>query len=411
MIKRYPGGRFSGLLGDRDRRRVDELGFTGPYGALRLRDARAADPDDRRRLGDGADAGAAAPARRRAAASARSASSTARGRDETCSTLDEIARSARGWPTSSSRRSTGRFVHEAVDDLTSRLDAPDVYMCGPPPMVEAAEAMLIDARQSTEQRIFNDKFTTAADATPARGRREPPAPTAQVEPARPAATSPSGSSRGSAPRKRRATLYEDVTIDTQPSVHRHLSARLAGQLRGRPRHLERRLDRAAQHVTGSPSATPASSGSGRSTSAAPRSSSRSRARCASAAEQGLLERLRAGVGRVPARLPADPGVRRARPVVRAGDRRARLPVGLGRHLRLPAGGDEAALGAGDRALRDGPRAASRLRVPDRRRRATAFLADDAWQPTRRYLERLAATADWGEVMIAANLCFEPMVGR
>ncbi len=34
----------------------------------------------------------------------------------------------------------------------------------------------------------------------------------------------------------------------------------------------------------------------------------------------------------------------------------------------------------------------------------------AWQPTRRYLERLAATPDWGEVIVAANICFEPIVG-
>jgi hypothetical protein len=39
----------------------------------------------------------------------------------------------------------------------------------------------------------------------------------------------------------------------------------------------------------------------------------------------------------------------------------------------------------------------------------AFLHDGAWQPARRYLERLAATADWGEVLVAANLCFEPTV--
>ena len=39
-----------------------------------------------------------------------------------------------------------------------------------------------------------------------------------------------------------------------------------------------------------------------------------------------------------------------------------------------------------------------------------FLHGEAWQPARRYLERLAATADWGEVLIAANLCFEPIVG-
>jgi hypothetical protein len=40
----------------------------------------------------------------------------------------------------------------------------------------------------------------------------------------------------------------------------------------------------------------------------------------------------------------------------------------------------------------------------------AFLCDPAWQPTRSYLERLAATPDWGEVIVAANLCFEPVVG-
>ena len=39
----------------------------------------------------------------------------------------------------------------------------------------------------------------------------------------------------------------------------------------------------------------------------------------------------------------------------------------------------------------------------------AFLEDEPWQPTRRLLERLAATADWGEVVIAANLAFEPVV--
>jgi hypothetical protein len=40
----------------------------------------------------------------------------------------------------------------------------------------------------------------------------------------------------------------------------------------------------------------------------------------------------------------------------------------------------------------------------------AFLGDEPWQPTRRYLERLAATRDWGEVIVAANLCFEPVLG-
>ena len=108
-------------------------------------------------------------------------------------------------------------MHEAVDEyLQARRPSPDVYMCGPPPMVEAAEEMLA-ARKIDEQRIFMDKFTTSPRPRPAE-----------------AATPPSSASSGRpgdeserdftwyTPRKRRATLYEDVTIDTQPSVHRHL---------------------------------------------------------------------------------------------------------------------------------------------------------------------------------------------
>ena len=40
----------------------------------------------------------------------------------------------------------------------------------------------------------------------------------------------------------------------------------------------------------------------------------------------------------------------------------------------------------------------------------SFLRDAHWQPARRYLERLRATPDWGERIVAANLCFEPLVG-
>jgi hypothetical protein len=39
-----------------------------------------------------------------------------------------------------------------------------------------------------------------------------------------------------------------------------------------------------------------------------------------------------------------------------------------------------------------------------------FLSAEPWQPTRRFLERLWSTRDWGEVIVAANLCFEPAVG-
>ena len=61
IIKRYPGGKLSGML-DGEIKPGDEIGFTGPYGAFHLRQLPAADPDGRRRLGHGADPRAAARA-------------------------------------------------------------------------------------------------------------------------------------------------------------------------------------------------------------------------------------------------------------------------------------------------------------------------------------------------------------
>jgi propane monooxygenase small subunit len=39
-----------------------------------------------------------------------------------------------------------------------------------------------------------------------------------------------------------------------------------------------------------------------------------------------------------------------------------------------------------------------------------FLQNPAWQPVRRYLERLETIHDWGETVVAANVLFEPLVG-
>lgn len=39
-----------------------------------------------------------------------------------------------------------------------------------------------------------------------------------------------------------------------------------------------------------------------------------------------------------------------------------------------------------------------------------FLHDPTWQPTRAFLEELRVPSDWMEVLIASNLCFEPLVG-
>ena len=40
----------------------------------------------------------------------------------------------------------------------------------------------------------------------------------------------------------------------------------------------------------------------------------------------------------------------------------------------------------------------------------SFLEESAWQPTRRYLERLEAVHDWVEIIVATNVVFEPLVG-
>jgi hypothetical protein len=40
----------------------------------------------------------------------------------------------------------------------------------------------------------------------------------------------------------------------------------------------------------------------------------------------------------------------------------------------------------------------------------AFLSGEVWQPTRQYLEQLRAISDWGEMIVAVNLIFEPLVG-
>jgi hypothetical protein len=40
----------------------------------------------------------------------------------------------------------------------------------------------------------------------------------------------------------------------------------------------------------------------------------------------------------------------------------------------------------------------------------SFLEDAPWQAARAYVEKICATPDWGERIVAANLCFEPVVG-
>jgi propane monooxygenase reductase subunit len=57
------------------------------------------------------------------------------------------------------------FVHEEVDRYlaTGEMQNPQAYMCGPPPMIDAASEML-EAHGVEDGDIFHDKFTTSADA-------------------------------------------------------------------------------------------------------------------------------------------------------------------------------------------------------------------------------------------------------
>jgi propane monooxygenase reductase subunit len=51
------------------------------------------------------------------------------------------------------------LITDVVERSEDGFDAVDAYVCGPPPMVEAAQALLI-AKGVPESRIYYDKFTT-----------------------------------------------------------------------------------------------------------------------------------------------------------------------------------------------------------------------------------------------------------
>ena len=53
------------------------------------------------------------------------------------------------------------LITDVVARSESDLSGMDAYLCGPPPMVDAALAML-DAEGVPEDRVFYDKFTTTA---------------------------------------------------------------------------------------------------------------------------------------------------------------------------------------------------------------------------------------------------------
>src|SRR5919201_7037430 len=210
------------------------------------------------------------------------------------------------------------------------------------------------------------------------------------------------------PRKRRATLYEDVTIDTQPSIHRHMKGRPW------PMHFEDGRGLWWEHST------------------ALRSVDWYEFR-----DPGQLwERTYYQTGTAYEQL-IEGAVRTARRERAFDDFTPEWVDFLRRYLQVPAfieHGIWLALATASRdTLSDTVTHCVALEAAMKQRQAQAyllygmdleesfgefsvdaarerFLHDEPWQPARRYVERLRATPDWGERVIAANVCFEPRVG-
>ncbi len=408
MIKRYPGGRLSGMLGEQIGA-GSQLKFTGPYGAFHLRESER--PILMIAGGSGmapvlavlrqlAADGCARPVRFfYGARESRDLFAT-----EPIAALDERLDDFRFVAV------TGRFVHEAVQEYLEggELTAPDVYMCGPPPMLEAAESMLI-ARGVGSDRIFQDQFTASPDGLAGEfSLRENSGGSADAL--------ASEISQGEiserefswfAPAGRRATLYEDVTIDTQPSVHRHLQ-------RGWPLSFQDGRGTWDDASTGVRSTDwfafrdPGEQWERTFYQRASAVEQQIEGALASAAEQGLMDDLapawRQFLG---AWLQVPAFVEHGLWFALATAARDCLSDSVATCVCLQAACKQRSAQAIVLYAMDlEPHLGHELPTAPARE---AFLSHPAWQPTREYLERLAATADWGEVLVAANLCFEPTV--
>ena len=417
MIKRYPGGRLSGML-EGSIAVGDSIAFTGPYGSFRLRRGEAPI------LMVAGGSGMAPVLSVLRQLSAEGCSRPVRffygaRTDDDLFGLEQIAALGDALEDFVFTPVVGGFVHDAVDSFLAGgagFGAPDVYMCGPPPMVEAAEEMLLGKHKLSEQRIFQDKFTTSADAgggssSPAPGP-ESAAPVKRLGgTAAPAAGAVDESERQFGwyrPHKRRATLYEDVTVDTQPSVHRHLSRgwplsfedgrgtwnddstalrsedwfefRDPGEQWERPYY--QRGTAVEQQIEGA---------------------------LRSAIEEGLMEDFSPGwIEFLRGFLQTPAYVEHGLWFAMATAARDCLSDSVATCVCLQAAMKQRSAQAIVLYAMDLEQAFEGS-FPIETARAS-FLGDEPWQPTRRYVERLASRPDWGEVIVAANLCFEPIVG-
>jgi propane monooxygenase reductase subunit len=174
IIKRYPGGHFSGLL-EGDLAVGDKLDVTGPYGTFTLKTS------SERRLVFAAGGAGMAPmlALLRQMAESRNEREVtfyygARTESDLISLADieEIRERlpqlkfvpclSESWPEDWDEATTG-FVHDVVGRHEDSLASCDVYLCGPPPMIDAALGLLGELDVPQEQ-IHYDKFTITAES-------------------------------------------------------------------------------------------------------------------------------------------------------------------------------------------------------------------------------------------------------
>jgi propane monooxygenase reductase subunit len=174
IIKRYPGGHFSGLL-EGELAVGDRLDVTGPYGTFTLKTS------SERRLVFAAGGAGMAPMLALLRQMAES-------RNERGVTFYYGARTEPGlicmaeieelrqhlpqlkfvpclsdsWPDGWDEATTG-FVHDVVGRHEDALAECDIYLCGPPPMIDAA-LDLLGSRGVPQEQIYFDKFTVTAES-------------------------------------------------------------------------------------------------------------------------------------------------------------------------------------------------------------------------------------------------------
>jgi propane monooxygenase reductase subunit len=172
MIKLYEGGRFSGLLANGTAINPgDELTCKGPFGMFTLRDSSP------RRLVFIAGGAGMAPVLSLLRSMAEKGTERqavfyygARTRDDLFA-LEEIERLRGELPNLTFVAALSEaedwdggecgLITDVVDRMEDDLADVDAYLCGPPPMVDAAIALL-ERRGTPESHIYFDRFTTSA---------------------------------------------------------------------------------------------------------------------------------------------------------------------------------------------------------------------------------------------------------